>query len=121
LLDTLSDNLFDLVHEARVAAQLPALHRLPDQFPLAAGYRIAYEIPIPLRGTFFIFTACDGARQWIKPRIVAIFLPAVEAGPQILLRCGDHAGADRIELDVADAGQQVAVGLDRTGLVAALP
>ncbi len=47
-------------------------------------------------------------------------VPAI-ARPAVLARIGNHVGAHGIEFDVALAGEQVVLGLDQTGLVAAFP
>lgn len=46
---------------------------------------------------------------------------AMEAGPRIGSRIGDHPGTHRVEFDVAQALQEVAIAADRAGFVAAFP
>jgi hypothetical protein len=43
------------------------------------------------------------------------------AGPALIGRGGDHAGAYRIEFDVALAGKKISFGFDEAGLVAIFP
>ena len=43
------------------------------------------------------------------------------AGPDMLLRVGDHASTHRIQIEVRHARQQITIGLHQRGLVAPLP
>src|SRR4249919_1607555 len=43
------------------------------------------------------------------------------AGPSVVARLGHHPCANRIQLDVAAAGQEISTGVDHAGLVTALP
>ena len=63
--------------------------------------------------------ALHGMRR--QQRVVAQAAKAGAAGPDERGGVVGHAGAHRIEVDVADAAQQVLGGVDQAGLVAAFP
>ncbi|MEN9454224.1 MAG: hypothetical protein RLZZ19_711, partial [Actinomycetota bacterium] len=46
---------------------------------------------------------------------------AAVAAPAVVGGVIGHAGANRVEFDIAHAGEQIGFGLDQRGFVAALP
>jgi len=106
------DHRGELSRKALVAEDEAAVGRIPDRVQVSLGDLVGEQAPIASATGILGFAkgAVDGMRSedWVD---IAEPVAAI-AGPWVIAWSLHHARPDRIELDVALAGEQVTVGLD---------